>query len=340
MSKMKSLARMYVWWPKLDSDIEEAVRHCPNCQVNQSAPPAAPLHPWRWPSQPWTRIHIDYMGPFMGKTFFILIDAHSKWIDAVPTNSLSASAAIEHLRTVFSQFGIPEIVVSDNAACFTGEEFQAFVTSNGIKHITSAPHHPSSNGLAERAVQIVKNGLKKLTDGTINSRLAKILFAYRITPQSTTGTSPSELMLSRRPRCRLDLVKPNILQRVESKQLSQKINHDTTAKVRSFLINDPVLVKNFNNTGKKWLQGHIIKVVGPLSYVIKLTDGRIFRHHVDHLRKSTSPNNKSDITNDPVQDFSDVVFPDTDNDLENERVVNQQHRYPQRDRRPPDWYRP
>ena len=130
---MKEFARMYGWWPKIDADIEETVRHCSNCQVNRSSLPAAPLHPW--PTHPWTRIHIDYAGPFMEKTFFILIDAHSKWIDAVCTNSLSASAAIEHLRTVFSQFGIPETIVSDNAACFTGEEFQAFMTSNGIKHI-------------------------------------------------------------------------------------------------------------------------------------------------------------------------------------------------------------
>ena len=283
MSRMKGLARMYVWWPRIDTDIEETVRHCSNCQVNRSAPPTAPLHPWSWPTHPWTRIHIDYAGPFMGKTFLILIDAHSKWIDAVCTNSPSACAAIEHLRTVFSQFGIPETVVSDNAACFTGEEFQAFMTSNGIKHITSAPHHPASNGLAERAVQIVKNGLKKVAEGTINTRLAKILFAYRITPQSTTGVSPSELLLIRRPRCRLDLVKPNIQRRVENKQLAQKINHDTSTSTRTFVTNDPVLIKNFNNTGPKWLQGHIIQPVGPLSYLVKLTDGRIFRRHVDHL---------------------------------------------------------
>ena len=78
MSHMKTLARMYVWWPRLDTDIEETVRHCSSCQMNQSAPPTAPLHPWRWPLNPWTRLHIDFAGPFMGKTFFILIDAHSK----------------------------------------------------------------------------------------------------------------------------------------------------------------------------------------------------------------------------------------------------------------------
>ena len=114
---------IYVWWPRIDTDIEETVSHCSNYQVNRSAPPAAPLHPWS--THPWTQIHMDNASPFIGKAFFILTDAHSKWIDAVYTNSPSVSATIEHLRTTFSQFGIPEIVVSDNAACFTGEEFQA-----------------------------------------------------------------------------------------------------------------------------------------------------------------------------------------------------------------------
>jgi len=126
-----------------------------------------------------------------------------------------------------------------------------------------------------------------------------------------------------------------MFKRVESKQLSQKINHDMTANVRSFHINDPVIVKNFSNTGKKWLQGHIIKAVGPLSYVIKLNDGHIFQRHVDHLQKCTSPNNKADFVNDSAQDFSDVAFPDTE-----QRLVDQQHRYPQQDRCPPNWYRP
>ena len=116
---------MYVRWPRIDTDIEETVHHCSNCQVNRSAPPTAPLHPWSWSTHPCTRIHIDYASPFMGKTFFILIDAHSKWRDAVCTNSPSACAATEHLRTVFSQFGIPETVVYDNAACFTGEEISS-----------------------------------------------------------------------------------------------------------------------------------------------------------------------------------------------------------------------
>ena len=105
---------------------------------------------------------------------------------------------------------------------------------------------------------------------TFNTRLAKLLFAYRITPQSTTGVSPIELLLNRRPHCRLHLLKPNLRQTVENKQLYQKINHDSTTNVRVFHTKDPVLVKNFANSGNKWLQGHILKSVGLLSYLIQL----------------------------------------------------------------------
>ena len=152
---------------------------------------------------------MDYAGPFQGHMFLVVIDAHSKWIEAWPVHAATTSATIEKLRTSFAQFGLPETIVSDNGTCFVSEEFESFLQANGIKHVTSALYHPSSNGLAERAVQIVKNGLKKEREGS-QLRLARILFMYRITPQSTTGVSPAELLLGWMPRSRLDLVRPNM----------------------------------------------------------------------------------------------------------------------------------
>ena len=163
--------------------------------------------------------------------FLILIDAHSKWIEAFQTSNATSRTVIDELRTVFARFGIPEMIVTDNGSCFVSEEFESYLSKNGIKHTTSAPHHPASNGLAERAVQIVKRGLKKDTSGDIKTRLARVLFNYRMTPQSTTGVSPSELLLGRRPRTRLDLLRPNTAERVEQKQHQQKVRHDTNTRV-------------------------------------------------------------------------------------------------------------
>ena len=113
-TRMKALSRMYVWWSGVDRDIERSVRLCAQCQEVQSAPPVAPLNPWKWPTRPWARLHIDFAGPFLGKYFLILIDAHSKWIEAVVTSSTSSSVVIEELRTMFAKFGIPETIVTDN----------------------------------------------------------------------------------------------------------------------------------------------------------------------------------------------------------------------------------
>ena len=59
ISKMKSLACSYVWWPGLDDDITRTIQQCEICQNSRPSPPSAPLHPWEWPSRPWSRIHID-----------------------------------------------------------------------------------------------------------------------------------------------------------------------------------------------------------------------------------------------------------------------------------------
>ena len=63
INRMKGLARCYVWWPKLDSDIEQIIQQCNTCQLHRSSPTKAPLHPWEYPQRPWSRIHIDHAGP-------------------------------------------------------------------------------------------------------------------------------------------------------------------------------------------------------------------------------------------------------------------------------------
>ena len=66
---------------------------------------------------------------------------------------------MQHLKTLFEDIGLPAILVSDNDSCFTSAEFQDFLLSNGVKHWRSSPYPPSSNRLADKAVQIVKQGL-------------------------------------------------------------------------------------------------------------------------------------------------------------------------------------
>ena len=59
---MKGRARMVLWWPNVDKEIENLVSNCTACQSSWSLPPVAPLHPWSWPDRPWSQVHMDYAG--------------------------------------------------------------------------------------------------------------------------------------------------------------------------------------------------------------------------------------------------------------------------------------
>ena len=107
VSRMKRLACYFVWWPGLDSAIENRVYSCEKCQTNRPLPPKSPLHNWEYPSRPWKRLHIDHAGPFLGHTFAIVVDAHSKWNEV---NSTSSEATIKVLCNLFATHGIPEHV--------------------------------------------------------------------------------------------------------------------------------------------------------------------------------------------------------------------------------------
>ena len=113
---------------------------------------------------------MDFVGPINGKMILIVINAHSRWIKAYPTESAASSIVTQLSRTFFAQFGIPETLLSP---CFVSEDFKTFLAKNSVKHITSAPYHPATNGLAERAVQTIKCGLKTELQGSLETRLTK-----------------------------------------------------------------------------------------------------------------------------------------------------------------------
>ena len=101
VSRMKSLARSYVWWPSMDSDIEQRVKNCQLCQQHLNAPAKAPLHPWEWPERAWSRVHVDYAGPMDGLMFLIVVDAYSKWMEVVPVKSATSQATIRQITHHF-----------------------------------------------------------------------------------------------------------------------------------------------------------------------------------------------------------------------------------------------
>ena len=196
-------------------------------------PAEAPLHPWEWPGLPWSRLHVDYAGPYKGEMLLIVIDAYSIWLEVHCMKSKTSNATIEKLREIFGTHGLPATLVSDNGSNFTSSEFEEFMRRNGIKHIKVAPYHPASNGLAERAVRVLKEGFEKMGEGSIQTKISRFLLRYRTTPHSTTGVPPAELLMKRKLHTQLDRIFPSVADRVWSKQSKQKAVHDYHAKERT-----------------------------------------------------------------------------------------------------------
>ena len=228
---------------------------------------------------------------------------------------------------------------------------------------TSAPYHPSSNGLAERAVQTFKQGMKKFTDGDLRDRLSRFLTHYRTTPHTTTGVCPAELLLGRRPRTRLDLLRPSVSTRVDHKQLQQKQVHDDKARVQNFSVGERIYTWQYGRGAKNWVPGQIIEQMGSVSFRVELSDGTVCQRHQDQIRKRHDPVDTAPMptmVEPPDQDTSvpsaTVTLPEQPRSdelpsLSPQRPDSTEHshpqatvveealttrRYPARDRRPPD----
>ncbi|KAL3108794.1 hypothetical protein niasHT_019281 [Heterodera trifolii] len=134
--RMKNLARSFVYWPSMDTDIETIVRGCSQCQQAAKQSPKQPLQPWPTTTSVFERIHIDLAGPCSdGNIYLVIIDTFSKWPEVFLLRQTSSQAIIDQLQWLFDR--------------------------NSIKHIFSPPYHPQSNGAAERYVDFFKRQLKK-----------------------------------------------------------------------------------------------------------------------------------------------------------------------------------
>ncbi|XP_013163468.1 PREDICTED: uncharacterized protein K02A2.6-like [Papilio xuthus] len=280
--KMKSIARNYVYWPALDKDIELIGNKCEACRSVRDAPPRATLHPWEFPAAPWQRLHADF-AQLHGKYYIIVVDAHSKWLEAEEIRSTSAYHTIKFLRSLFARFGLPDKLVTDNGPPFQSAEFREFCDRNMIRHITSSPYRPQGNGAAENCVKIVKKTIKKavIEGRDIHTSLYRFLMQYRNCEHATTGVAPAVALLGHRLRNRLDAMRPSTAKIVEEVQDKQIRNSSGLA--RNFNVGDKILSRNYSTNSQKWVEGKILQQTGPVSYKIINNDGGVHRRHTDQI---------------------------------------------------------
>ena len=203
--------------------------------------------------------------------------------------SSTTAATIEKMKVSFACHGLPVLLLTDNGSNFTSQEIENLLKQHGIRHVRTAPYHSSSNGLVERAVQTFKTAMKKSggKGESMETRLTNFLFQYRITPHSSTGVSPAELLMGRRLWSHLSQLHPELEERVKNAQTRQKRDHDKSVKQRMFTVGDNVLVRHFGS-GPTWLLGTITRMRGPVSVQVQLKDGRSVHRHFDHVHSNNA----------------------------------------------------
>ncbi|CAH8676807.1 unnamed protein product [Schistosoma haematobium] len=295
--RMKAIARSYVYWPNIDEHIEDFVHACRKCAEVSKCPRKAELHSWPSPEEPWSRIHVDFAGPFQGTYFLVCVDAYSKWPEIFPINQITSQQTIMKLRQLFSRFGVPDVLVTDNGTQFISSIFSDFCKRFGVKHVRSPPYHPQSNGQAERFVDTFKRALLKAKgEGKIEEILDDFLLVYRTTPNPSTPNqmSPAEIMFGRKVRTALDAMKPQ--QRdigKRNRKMENQFDRHHGAKRRIFQKNQKVYVRDFRYSPPQWTSGRILKRQGNVMYVVEV-EGQKWTRHVNHILENAGTSQKTE----------------------------------------------
>jgi transposase InsO family protein len=327
--KMKQLARSYCWWPGIEKCITEIAQSCNICSRMQVMPKQEYKN-WEEPEKVWSRVHMDFAGPLWGSKWLIVIDAKSKFpIVADMGNDTTAGNLSQVLEKIFDWFGPPETLVSDNGPPFNSYQMVKFYEKYGIKHITTAPYHPASNGLAERFVRSFKESMSKeqlIGQTNKSTALRNMLRTYRWSPHTSTGICPANMMLQHSIRTEFDLMKPT----PPSKPL-QETKFTTGQLVWR--------MKTQLNKRPQWQPGIITEKISSMLYEVQSSNGQYYKCHQNQLRHRYSSKINSSETDSLPDGLSERISRQTTTSTAQTSQPTSP-RYPTRNRRPPDRYTP
>ena len=248
-NKVQENAKEHMYWIGINADIEDYTKRCQEC-IKRSQTAKEPLQPHDIPEGPWRKLGMDYFH-FNGNTYVLICDYFSKFPFMFKAKT-SFWSLRDHLIDLFSIEGYPDEIVSDNGPPFNSKEFAKFLSGLGIKHTTSSPGYPRSNGFIERHIQTVKNMLSKSS----NTRsFQEVLADLRTTHIGTGLPSPAEILHGRNltTKAQADIDINAIRSLLQERQLKMTLAHDLSRrakKARPLVVGERCYVLGPNN---KWI---------------------------------------------------------------------------------------
>ena len=271
-----------MYWTGIDADIEDYTKQCQEC-IKRSQVAKEPLQPHDIPEGPWRKLGMDYFN-FNGKSYVLICDYFSKFPFLYRAKT-SFWSLRDHLSDLFSIEGYPDEIVSDNGPPFQSKEFAKFLSSLGIRHTTSSPGYPHSNGFIERHIQMVKNMLSKSSN---TQSFQEVLADLRTTHIRMGLPSPAEILhrrnLTTKVQAEIDI--KAIRSVLQERQLKMTLTHDASRrakKARPLVVGERCYVLG---PGNKWIDTFITGITDSgrsCDTQVEATGGQLTRNR-SHIR--------------------------------------------------------
>ncbi|XP_062849175.1 uncharacterized protein K02A2.6-like [Trichomycterus rosablanca] len=321
LTKCRERYRGAVWWPGIAGKVKNLVLSCEHCKIHRPSQHREPLITTPLPDLPWQKLAAD-LCEHKGHHYLIVIDYFSRWLEILNLPKTNSDTVIQKLKSIFTRFGTPEELMTDNGPQFSADQFRRFAAEYNFQHVTSSPHFPQSNGAAERAVKTAKWILKQA-----DPHLA--LLSYRSTPTEPTRESPAKLLMGREIRTTLPVLKERLqpmwpnLETVRANDAKAKLSYEkyynrmySTQPLPPLTIGDKVRLKIDGE--KAWTTTATVqrRETAPRSFTLETERGDTPRRNRRHIqlvnqesssppKMETSPPNDQHVQSVPArQDFS------------------------------------
>lgn len=183
------LAKEYVWWPGMKTDVKEYVDRCETCIGARTKPTPTPIHPYHF---------CDY--PKENATILVVVDQFSRFLRLIPVKNKEAETFVTELEVLDASVGGISRIKSDGGPPMNSHVYVEWAASKQIEIIFSVPDHSRSNGLAERQMQKLNMFMKTcwMERKPWKSEIKEFEIRHNSTPAKTTGKPPSLVTSNRR----------------------------------------------------------------------------------------------------------------------------------------------
>ena len=332
VARTEERIRQRFYWPGIHNSVQTFIHNC-----HARAQRKIATHNNKAPTQhievgePFTFWAMDYMGPLPetargNRHILVMMDHFSKWCEAFPTKDQKASTVANILlHKVFSRFGPPTVLHSDQGANFESNLMHELCDLMGIAKTRTSAYHPQCDGQVERQNRTLQDMLSKFVSNHADDWdqwLDPVVFAYNTSRHDSTGYSPYEMIFGRTPRMpfELEIGMPlsNPAQNTEYIHSTRRTLQDIHNIARSNLADNRARQDKRNAKSTSWkpyLAGQAVWLkrpkqwkfgptwVGPyqvlerlgVNYRIKRQDGKISIVHHDNLKLSRIPSGNRQI---------------------------------------------